>query len=136
MNAWLTKREVMELEGWTARTIERKTSAGELEWRWSSEVSRNGKKHREYALASLSQKAIQSYTKMQIRNKSILVMPTQILASSSYVTPNAASLPRVGDAATLPPTARIPSRRKRRSKSRSVRPRCSRCSMRGMEDRR
>jgi putative transposase len=57
MSAWITKSEVAQITGWTARHIERQASIGDLASRESKKLSRNGRTHREYAVASLPSEA-------------------------------------------------------------------------------
>ncbi len=54
---WLTRRQLWELTGWSARTIDRKADAGELKWRCGEKRLRNGKLVREFALSSLPAEA-------------------------------------------------------------------------------
>lgn len=52
-DAFLNLEELMDLTGWSARTVQQRVKAGELRWRQLKGRGRNGRPGREYSLLSL-----------------------------------------------------------------------------------
>jgi putative transposase len=84
--AWISRREVEQLTGWTERTIMRKQASGELKTRPAS-ASRNGKAQREYSAASLPANAQLKLMELKMAASALVPIKQSITAVATLPEP-------------------------------------------------
>jgi transposase InsO family protein len=83
---WISRQEVEQLTGWTARTIFRKQSSGELKTR-VKETARNGKQAVEYSAASLPSAAQLKLMELKMATSALVPFKQSVSAVATLPEP-------------------------------------------------
>ncbi|HKV94915.1 MAG TPA: hypothetical protein VJW20_20385 [Candidatus Angelobacter sp.] len=109
-SAWISRKEVEQLTGWTKRTVLRKQKSQEIQSRPAGKIGSNGKQVMEYNAASLPSSAQLKFMEQKIAATALVPVKQSITAVPSLPTPKSEKV--VLTLESLPPEAQAQARQR------------------------